>query len=33
MILDQDGWDGAKTLVVPGNMTLVPLVPLAPCAP
>jgi transposase len=30
MVLDQAGWHGAKALVVPSNITLVPLPPYAP---
>ena len=30
MVLDQAGWHGAKALVVPGNITLVPLPPYCP---
>ena len=30
MVLDQAGWHGARALVVPGNVTLVPLPPYAP---
>jgi len=30
MVLDQAGWHGAKALVVPDNITLVPLPPYAP---
>ena len=30
MLLDQAGWHGAHDLVVPGNVTLVPLPPYAP---
>ena len=30
MVLDQAGWHGANALVVPSNMTLVPLPPYAP---
>ena len=30
MILDQAGWHGAKALVVPSNITLVPLPPYSP---
>ena len=30
MLLDQAGWHGARALVVPGNVTLVPLPPYAP---
>ena len=30
MLLDQAGWHGARDLVVPGNVTLVPLPPYAP---
>lgn len=30
MVLDQAGWHGAKALVVPSNITLVPLPPYSP---
>lgn len=30
MVLDQAGWHGAAALVVPGNITLVPLPPYSP---
>ena len=30
MLLDQAGWHGARALVVPGNVTLVPLPPYSP---
>ena len=30
MVLDQAGWHGARALVVPGNITLVPLPPYSP---
>jgi hypothetical protein len=30
LVLDQAGWHGARALVVPGNITLVPLPPYSP---
>ena len=30
MVLDQAGWHGSSALVIPANMTLVPLPPYSP---